>query len=183
MRNGAASLEQPEGGAQALAEFQKASEISPSKGDPWAGMGDAYMQMAQYGYSPTMWDKALQNGATLTINACRAGFSCGDTGSFLVSTKEISFINKKGEKEFVAVPSSITSVEAASHGLGSTYYWQLQFQGKKYRFYFGPRGMQCRSNFICPEPGLTQQKIVAEYVHTTVDKLRAGSFGLQQSKP
>jgi hypothetical protein len=184
MKNGAASLEQPGGDTQALTEFQKASQLDPSKGEPWAGMGEAYLQMGQYGYVSAMWDKALQNGSILSISVCHAGIACGDTGNFLISVKEVSFVNKKGEKEFVVAPSAITSVESASHGFASTYYWQLQLQGKKnYRFYYGPRGIQCKSNFICPEPGLTQQKVVADYLHNTLDKLRAGTFASQPNNP
>lgn len=184
MKNGAASLEQPGGGTQALTEFQKASQLDPSKGEPWAGMGEAYLQTGQYGYVSAMWDKALQNGSILSVSVCHAGIACGDIGNFFVSMKEVSFVNKKGEKEFAVPPSAITSVEAALHGLGSTYYWQLQVQGKKnYRFYYGPRNAQCRSNFICPEPGRTQQQVVAEYLHNTLDKLRAGTFSSQPNKP
>src|SRR2546427_7255839 len=183
MKKGASSLEQSQGGAEALAEFQKASQLDPSKSDSWAGMADAYLQMGRYDDSSAMWDKALQNGAILAINVCHAKMACGDTGNFLLSMKEVSFINKKGEKEFAAAPSAIASVEAAAHGFGSTYYWQLQFLGKNYRFYYGPKGIQCRSNFICPEPGLTQQKVVAIYVHNTLVRMAAGDFGSQASKP
>jgi hypothetical protein len=183
MKKGASSLEQSQGGAEALAEFQKASQLDPSKSDPWAGMADAYLQMGRYDDSSAMWDKALQNGAILAINVCHAKMACGDTGNFLLSMKEVSFVNKKGEKEFAAAPSAIASVEAAAHGFGSTYYWQLQFPGKNYRFYYGPKGIHCRSNFICPEPGLTQQKVVAIYVHNTLVRMAAGDFGSQASKP
>ena len=183
MKKAAASLEQSQGAAEALAEFQKASELDPSKSEPLTGKGFAYLQMAQYAYVSAMWNKALQSGATLSINVCHAGIACGDTGNFLLSTKEVSFVNKKGEKEFAVAPSAIASVEAAPHGFGSTYYWQLQIQGKKnYRFYYGPKGVRCKSNFICPEPGLTQQKVVADYLHDTLDKLKAGTLDSQPGK-
>ncbi len=138
---------------QALTYFQKASALEPTRPDAWAAMGRAYLATGQYGEVPAAWDKALGLGGSLTFAVCHAGFACGDTGNFLLSVKETSLVNKKGEKEFAAAPSAITSVKAASHGLGSTYYWQFEFERKNYRFYYIPIGIQCRSNFICPEPG------------------------------
>src|SRR5882724_4203148 len=106
---------------QALAYFQKASSLEPTRPDAWAAMGRAYLASGQYGEVPGAWDKALGLGGSLTFAVCHAGFACGDVGNFLLSVKETSFVNKKGEKEFAAAPSAITSVKAASHGLGSTY--------------------------------------------------------------
>lgn len=166
---------------QALAYFQKASALEPTRPDAWAAMGRAYLASGQYGEVPAAWDKALGLGGSLTFAVCHAGFACGDVGNFLLSVKEISFVNKKGEKEFVAAPSAITSVKAASHGLGSTYYWQFEFERKNYRFYYIPIGIQCRMNFICPEPGLTQQTVVADYISQTIAKLASGVLAVAPS--
>jgi len=188
MKNGGASLEKPEGGAEALTEFEKASRLDPTKTEPLAGKGYAYLQMAEYDHAAYMWDSALKLGATLSISVCHAGAACGDTGDFLLSTKEVSFVNKKGEKKFAAVPSTVTSEVGSpkvllGNGKIVAYYVQLQISGKNYRFYYGPKGPQCKANFMCSEPGLTQQKVVAEYVQNTLDKLRAGSFGSLPNKP
>jgi len=181
MKQGTASLGQSDGGAQALTEFQKASQLSPSKGEPLAGKGYAYMQMGQYDNAAYMWDRALNLGATLSSPVCHAGMACGDTGEFFLSTKEVSFVNKKGEKKFSASPSAVTSdvgtpTVIGGNGRIAAYYVQLALSGKNYRFYYSPKAMQCRSNFLCPEPGLTQQKAFADYVHSTLERLRAGSF-------
>jgi hypothetical protein len=188
MKKGEASLEQSEGGAEALTEFEKASQLAPSKGEPLAGKGHAYLQMGQYDNAVYMWDSALKLGATLSSPVCHAGMACGDTGDFLFSMKEVSFINKKGEKKFATAPSAVTSEVGTppvmfGNGKIAAYYVQLQLSGKNYRFYYSPKALQCRSNFLCSEPGLTQQKVFADYVHNTLDKLKAGGFGSQPNKP
>lgn len=180
LRMGSSAFESSEWD-QALAYFQKASALEPTRPDAWAAMGRAYLASGQYGEIPAAWDKALGLGGSLTFAVCHAGFACGDVGNFLLSVKETSFVNKKGEKEFAAAPSAITSVKAASHGLGSTYYWQFEFERKNYRFYYIPIGIQCRGNFICPEPGLTQQTVVADYISQTIPKLASGVLAIVPS--
>jgi hypothetical protein len=188
MKKGEASLEQSEGGAEALTEFEKASELAPSKGEPLAGKGHAYLQMGQYDNAVYMWDSALKLGATLSSTVCHAGMACGDTGDFLLSMKEVSFVNKKGEKKFSAPPSTVTSDVGAPTVIGgngriAAYYVQLVSTGKNFRFYYTPKTLQCRSNFLCPEPGLSQQKVFADYVHNTLDKLKTGGFGSSSNQP
>jgi tetratricopeptide (TPR) repeat protein len=173
---------------QSLARFQKASQLDPSKGDAWAGMGNAYLQMGQYDEAVAMWDKALQLGATLSIFVCHAKAACGDTGDFLLSTKEISFVNKKGEKELVATPSAVTSEVGTPRvwlgdGRTAAYYFQLRSSGKNYRFYYSPKSPQCNSNFLCSEPGLSQQKVFADYVHGALVRMAAGDLGSRPSEP
>ncbi len=175
-------------GVQSLANFSKASQLDPSKGDAWAGMGNAYLQIGQYEDAVTMWDKALALGATLSSSVCHAKAACGDTGDFLLSTKEVSFVTKKGEKEFAAPPSAVASEVGTppvlfGNGRIAAYYLQLRFSGKNYRFYYGPKSLQCRSNFLCPEPGLTQQKVFADYVHGALVRMAAGDLGSRPNKP
>ncbi len=188
MKKGEASLEQSEGGAEALTEFEKASELAPSKGEPLAGKGHAYLQMGQYDNAVYMWDSALKLGATLSSPVCHAGMACGDTGDFLFSMKEVSFINKKGEKKFAAAPSAVTSEVGTppvvlGNGQIVAYYVQLRFAEKNYRFYYSPKSLQCRSNFLCSEPGLSQQKIFADYIHGALVRMAAGDLGPQPNKP
>ena len=159
----------------ALARFQKAAQLDPSRGDPWAGIGTAYLQMGQYDDAASMWDKALQLGATLAANVCHAGIMCGDTGTLLMSTKEISFVNAKGQKEFAVAPSELTSEPAGYISPRPAYYLQIHF-GKNWRFYYHPNGMQCSLNFECPDPGPDQQRVFANYVHDTLVKLETGEF-------
>jgi tetratricopeptide (TPR) repeat protein len=188
MKKGEASLEQSNGGSEALEEFEKASQLEPSKGEPVAGKGYAYLEMGQYDNAIYMWDGALKLGATLSSPVCHAGMACGDTGEFLLSMKEVSFVNKKGEKKFSAPPSAITSDVGTPTVIGgkgriAAYYIQLVSSGKNYRFYYSPKALQCRSNFLCPEPGLTQQKVFADYVHGALVRMAAGDLGSPPSKP
>ncbi len=172
----------------AIKTFQAASSLDASKSDAWAGMGNAYFQMGQYEDAVRMWDKALELGATLSSFVCHAKAACGDTGDFLLSTKEISFVNKKGEKEFAAAPSAVTSEVGTppvlfGNGRIVAYYLQIRFSGRNYRFYYDPKSPQCRSNFLCSEPGLTQQKVFADYVHGALVRMAAGDSGSRPNKP
>jgi tetratricopeptide (TPR) repeat protein len=175
--------------SRALARFQEASQLDASKGDAWAGMGSAYFQMGQYDDATAMADKALQLGSTLKISVCHAKALCGDTGTLSLSMKEISFVNKKGETELAATPSAVTSTicgilsndtNPASY---KAYCLQIRFTGKNYRFYYLPKSVQCSMNIFCPEPGLTEQRGVANYAHERLVRIAAGDFGSPPNKP
>jgi tetratricopeptide (TPR) repeat protein len=174
--------------ARSLTRFQEASQLDESKGDAWAGIGYTYFQMGQYDDSVSAFDKALHLGATLSAPVCHATGICGDTGFFLLSTKEVAFVNKRGEKEFLAAPSAVTSEgPVLFHGQSFTrhfeaYYLQIRF-GKNWRFYYLPPSLQCSPRFACPEPGLTQQSKFAEYIHAALARMAAGDFGSQPNKP
>jgi hypothetical protein len=55
---------------QALAYFQKASSLEPSKLDAWARMGSIYLASGQYERAQAMWDKTLSLGGPLTFVVC-----------------------------------------------------------------------------------------------------------------
>jgi tetratricopeptide (TPR) repeat protein len=170
--------------AQALTKLQGASQLDPSKGDVWAGMGAAYFQMGQYDDAAGAWDRALELGSALTVDVCHAAAMCGDKGTFSLSTKEISFVNKKGEKELGAAPSAVTSEGAVLLSDAQTaYYLKVRFAGKNFRFYYLPKNIGCRMGFVCPEPGLSQQKAFGDYVHDTLVKIAAGNFGSLPNRP
>jgi Tetratricopeptide repeat len=170
--------------SRALARFQQASQLDASRGDAWAGVGDAYLQMGQNDDAVAMWDKALQLGSSLAISVCHAKAMCGDTGTLLLSMKELSFVNKKGEKELVAAPSAVTSEGAVLFsGVHPAYFLNIRFAGKNYRFYYLPKAIRCNMGFVCPEPGLTQQKVIGDYVHQTLVRMAAGDFGSPPKTP
>jgi tetratricopeptide (TPR) repeat protein len=169
---------------RSLARFQEASRVDPSKGDAWVGAANAELQLGQYDDAANMWDKALQLGSTLTLSSCHAKALCGDTGTLQLSTKEVSFINKKGEKEFAAAPSEVTSEGAISvNTTPPSYYLQIRYAGKNYRFYYLPKAIRCSLGFICPEPGASQQKVVGDYVHDRLARIAAKDFAPHPNKP
>ena len=167
---------------QSLAKFQGASQLDPSKGEAWAGIGNAYFQKGQYDDAVGMWDKALQLGSTVSIAVCHAGMLCSDIGNFLLSVKEVSFVNKKGQKEFAAAPSAVSSEGAVLFSGGNAYYLQIHF-GKNWRFYYTPRNERGALCLVCPEPGPTQQKVFADYIHKALVRMAAGDFASQPNKP
>lgn len=169
--------------SRALERFQESAQIDPSKGDPWAGIGGAEFQMGQYDDAVTMFDKALQLGATISTGVCHAKALCGDTGTFSLSLKEVSFVNKNGEKEISSAPSEISSEGAVVFNRGQAYFLLLRIAGKNYRFYYLPRVGGCSMGFVCPEPGVTQQKVFGDYVHGALVRIAAGDFGARSKTP
>ena len=169
---------------RALSRFQEASQLDSSRGDAWRGIGNTDFQMGQYDDAALMWDKALQQGSTLALSVCHAKALCGDTGSLQLNLKEISFVNKKGEKEISAAPSEVTSEGAVLFNpRHPAYYLQIRLGGKNYRFYYLPKAAQCSMNFVCLDPGPTQQKVVGDYLHERLARMAAGDFGPQPNKP
>lgn len=163
---------------QAVPYFQQASDLNPSGADAWAGLGYARFGLGQYDDAAGAFDRALQLGYILQANVCHAKALCGDTGIFRLSMKEVSFTNGKGEKEFAAAPSAVSSDGATLFGRASTpaYCLNIRFGGKNYRFYYIPKDIQCQMNFVCPEPGLTRQKIFADYVHGALVRMASGNL-------
>ena len=168
---------------RALERFQEAAQVDPSKGDPWAGSGFAKFQMGQYDEAVEMWDRALQLGAILSTGACHAKAMCGDTGTLSLSLKEVAFVNKNGEKELASPPSEISSEGAVIFNGGQAYFLQLRIAGKNYRFYYLPKVVGCRMGFVCPEPGVTQQKVFGDYVHGALVRMAAGDLGSRPARP
>jgi hypothetical protein len=168
---------------RSLSRFQDASRVDTSKGDALVGIGNAEIQLGQYDDAVNMWDKALQLGSTLSLPVCHAKALCGDTGTLQLSTKEVSFVNKKGEKEFAAAPSAVTSEGAVSlNGARPAYFMKIRFGEKNYRFYYLPKAVQCSMGFICQEPGPTQQQVLANYVHERLVRIAAKDFAPQPAK-
>ena len=163
---------------QAVPYFQQASELNPSGADAWAGLGYANFGLGRYDDATAAFDRALQLGSTLEAPVCHAKALCGDTGTFRLSMKEVSFTNGKGEKELAAAPSAVSSEGAVLFGSARTpaYYLNIRFGEKNYRFYHIPTGIQCQMNFVCPEPGLTRQKVFADYVHGALARMASGSL-------
>jgi hypothetical protein len=168
---------------RALARLQEASRIDASKGDAWAEIGYVNFRMGQYDDAVAMWDKALQLGATLSAAVCHLKTLCGDTGIFSMSLKEVSFINKQGEKELAAAPAEVTSEGALAYGNGQAYFLNVRSGGKNNRFFYLPKVAGCGPATICPEPGPTQQKVFADYVHAALVRMAAGDLGSLPKTP
>jgi tetratricopeptide (TPR) repeat protein len=177
LKNGLAAFQSSQWD-QSLTYFEEASNLDPSRGDAWAMIGYAYFELGRYDEALGMSDKALQLGATLIAKVCRVrGLGC-DLDSLRMSTKEISLVNWSGHKVFAAPTSDITSQGAQLSVTGNSAYLPLLISGKSYNLFLVPEGLTCETGLTveCPEPGFTQQKVFANYVHQAIVKITAGSF-------
>jgi tetratricopeptide (TPR) repeat protein len=166
---------------RSAAAFQQASQLDPSKPEAYAGIGNAYLQLAQYDDAAATWDKVLQLGASLSFDTYRGSIIAADPGQFFISTKEVSFVNKKGQKEFSAAPSAVTSQGAVVTHLNDAYFLQIRAD-KEWHFFFIPKNLSCKVA-VCPEPGLTQQKVVADYLHGALVRIVAGDLTVGPPSP
>jgi uncharacterized protein len=166
---------------RSAAAFQQASQMDPSEPKAYAGAGNAFLQMAQYPDAVAMWDKVLQLGASLSFDGYRGNILVPDKGQLFLSTKEISFVNQKGQKEFSAATSAVTSQGAVLTRLNDASFLTIRAD-KEWHFFFVPQNLSCKVA-VCPEPGLTQQKVVANYVHLALVRIVAGNLTVGATSP
>jgi len=167
---------------RALAYFQKASALEPTRPDAWAAMGRAYLASGQYGEVPGAWDKALGLGGSLTFAVCHEhGLSSCKMGDFSLEAKQVSFTTDAGERLFSVAPTDAEIVRVWNH-LGKVDF-QLKAAGQNYRLDFYPFGVTCETRLFvkCPEQGRAQQLTVSNYVSQTIPKLASGVLAVTPS--
>lgn len=171
---------------ESLAYFEEAARIEPGRGDAWVGVGGVYLEMGRYSESWSATDKGLQLGATVGARVCRERTlrPC-QKGTFLLSSKQVTLIDSKGQKVFSAPPSEVTSQEALRLSFIDAAYSRLKISGKNYSLYLIPEAVRCKVNSAveCPEPGFTQQKVFANYVHHALTEIKSGAFDKPPEPP
>jgi hypothetical protein len=155
--------------------------LDPAKPEDWEKLGRAYLAQGRYEDLAGIWSKILQAGNNLSVEMCREGFRCS-MGRLLISPREVSFTDSKGERIFAAPPSEITlqGVQRANVLFTSDYVFRLRLRvsGKNYNLDYIPDGVEgCKSTGVyhCPDPGLIQQEVVARWVHNAIEQLAKGS--------
>jgi hypothetical protein len=160
---------------QALADFQAASSMDPSKPDAWAGIGIVYLSWGRDQDAVAMWDKALALGGTLAFRVWHfAGFH-QDRGVFRLSAKEASFTGSSGEKIFSSTPADVSPVKAP-RVIPRGWSFRMKVDTRNYNFSFMPVGAGCRLPSYCNDPvGYEQERAVANYIAETIGRLASGS--------
>ncbi len=168
----------------ATAAFEAAAKQRPTSGDPWVWLGRILMQDDQpHGLQDLskVWDKALSLGATIMIGACheRTLQPC-ERGALSLSLKSISFLANETREVFAAPPSEITPGRVLNNSSAMHVAYNLQVGGKRYAIDFIPLGAVCTFNLMvqCPQEGIAEQLILANYVFRTLPKLAGGTLGL-----
>jgi hypothetical protein len=86
----------------------------------------------------------------------------------------------EGKTIFAAPPSGISSQGAQRHYRAPAANVPLKVAGKNYNFYYIPEAVECTYEEwdipACPEPGYTQQKVYANYVHHAIQDIKAGTL-------
>jgi hypothetical protein len=160
----------------ALAAFQTASALDPSKPDAWAGQGFADLPLGRAADLPGLWDKALKLGGEIGFGVWHELSFHSERGIFTLSPTEVSFVNQKGQKLFGVAPAQVGAL-GADRILNHAFF-RLRVANKNYNFDLIPLGVPCQVQVLieCPEIAIQQQSIVATYVAGTIPKLAAGAF-------
>jgi hypothetical protein len=165
---------------QALAFFQRAASLEPTKPAPWGFMGAVYLATGQYQEVPAAGDKSLSLGGPLGIMVCheRTLQPC-EQGTFSLGPKEISFTGPTGQKLFAAAPSQVAAKGSYNFSNSGRTYFRIQVAGKNYNFDPIVFGVTCTMELYvqCPPQGIDQQAVVANYVSQTIPRLASGSLG------
>jgi tetratricopeptide (TPR) repeat protein len=158
----------------AIANFQQASALEPSKQAPLALLAMANLSAGQDREVASAWDKILQIGQSIGLGVCRERALRCDDGNLFLSSAQVSFRDAKNQTVFAVPPSEVTSLGARQHLGGTGPYFSLSVGGKTYNFYFFPLGIECDTQHIvvqCPDAGIRQQIVVDNYVAQTIPKL------------
>jgi murein DD-endopeptidase MepM/ murein hydrolase activator NlpD len=170
---------------ESLSYSEEASRLAPERGEAYVMMAGAYFERGDYNKFYEMADKGLSLGSVATAKICRDRFGVCEQGTLLLSRQEVALTNTRQQKVFSAPPSQVTSRPATLYSLASAAYSWLTVAGKNYRLYLIPEAVQCQIDLvpICPEPGFTQQKVFANYVHHAIQRLASGTLTKPEPPP
>jgi len=168
----------------ALADFQKAASLEPSKPDAWVQIGVVYLILGQYNQAPAMLDKALSVGGTFGFGVWHYKPSQYERGTFILGAKQVSFIVASQDGAFSVGPTEVSSVKSHHPPLArDAWSFGMKVGGRNYWFSYVPLGVQCQTPMSCSSAaGYGQEEAVANYVAQTIPKLASGSLA-QISQP
>jgi len=157
----------------AISDFQTASAKSPSRGEPWVWIGNAYLATGRTDDLPGAWDKALALGSPLSIGVCHErSFRPCELGSLTLDAKSVAFTTNGGQAIFSAPPSEMHPAGRVTET--QTVRFTVRNGRKNYGLNFVPFGVDCQTQLLvaCPEAGVAQQSAVADYVLGSFSKLK-----------
>ena len=112
-----------------------------------------------------MWDKVLALGGTLVFPMCHERLNGCDFGVFQFNAKQVSFSGSKGQI-FAVSPSEAASIRPLYSN------FRLSLSKKNYSLEFNTgHCSDSPSGLVCPEPDMTEQHIVVDYIAKTIQRL------------
>src|SRR5713226_1549946 len=171
---------------QAIADFEEASKLDPTKADPWGWLGRVYLALGRYQQATVMWDKTLNFAAPLGFQVClERSFKPCQRGDLSLAPAEVSFILPDRRNLFAVAPADVSAMKMGMFANSSRGFINLQVKKEKYTFEYYPDGGNCHIQSIveCPQNELQQQLAVRNYVMQTIPKLASGTFALPVNPP
>ena len=164
---------------QAVTFYQQASNANPSTRDPLDQMALAYLTLGRNEELGAVLDRILQLGQPVTMLVCRERALGCESGTFSMSTSEVSFVDAQNHQVFAVPPGGAGMPDAKQHlpAQGDAPYFHLRVGGKDYNFDVMPPADSCAiaGPFLkCPPDSIRQQLAMDHYVVHTLPKLAGG---------
>jgi hypothetical protein len=170
----------------AVSDFQAASNLNATTGDPWLWLGRTYLRTGENQNFTLAWDKALSLGGTVIIGACheRAFRPC-QRGGLSLSAKAVSFLANGSQAVFAVPPAEVAGKGVFNNPDTAHVSFGLRAENRNFNFDFLPLGVACGVQLFvqCPAEGVSQQLAVANYVEQTIPKLASGAFAPAPKAP
>jgi len=180
--------------ASALDFATRAAAIKPTAPEPLTMKALVHLVRGEYEQAEGDLNAAFRLRPSLSWNACLErkfgqkllGSLLGSgnpegcqRGSLQITDRYVAFLDGNGRPqnrwEIAAVAPSPVAERPASSGNGTVVPLILAAGSKSYRFHFVPSsvaGCTHVSEYVCPSPGLDQQRFVAEYMRKKILELK-----------
>jgi TonB family protein len=172
----------------ATADFRAAAQKQPTSGEPWIWLGRILLfdgQPIQPSELSDDWNKALSLGAPLMIGACHEmTFLPCQRGDLLLSAKSIAFLASGTRAVFSASPADVTPGRVTNNIFLLSVSYNLKLAKKNYVLDpLPPESGGCRFNTVvqCPPESRAQALVLAQYIASTITKLKNGQLTLVAS--
>lgn len=169
--------------AGANAAFREAANQRPTRGEPYVWLGRILFRDGQPHEQRDLteeWNKALSLGAQIMIGACHElTLRPCEKGDLALSAKSVAFLANGSREVFSAPPNEVEPGRILNNSSAMHISYSLKVGGKSYAIDFIPLGVTtCQFNLMvqCPQAGVTEQIVIAQYVAQALPKLAQGTL-------
>ncbi len=168
----------------ANASLKTAASQQPTSGEPYVWLGRILFRDGQPHKQQDLtevWNKALSLGAQILIGACHElTLRPCERGDLALSSKSVAFLVNGSREVFSAAPNEVDPGRILNNSAAMHVSYSLKVGGKNYAIDFIPLGVtNCQFNLMvqCPQEGITEQIVMAQYVNQALPKLTQGTLG------
>jgi len=160
---------------QQVGDDQNVGQPVPRQEKPWLETAYEQLSSSNFDQAEDSLNHAIETGLPVALPSIIKKALFNQHGTLYISKEGVWFVD--GNKEVFRAP--VAQVTAGKFGNAviagpAAYYFELSVAGKKYRFEYQPKNVDCSfyngDNLICEGNGFAQQRVVAEWVQETVSR-------------